>query len=159
MNIQNVARSARLYARSEAMVVEILLRVYARKVAFVSIALLASAVGLGFLNLAGFFYLQSIWGPVWTPLALSLANFGIAAIAILVAVFAHPGPDLAMAKELRNVAGQALDEEVRSAGTFGGMAGTLGHSGDAGIGNLLLPAVIAIVSSIAKRKASAKKQP
>ena len=154
MNIHSIAGSARLYARSEAMVAEILLRVYARKFVFASLALLALAMGLVFLNLAAYSYLQSIWGPVWTPLAISLANFGLAALALLVAVFAHPGPELSLAKDLRNNAGQALEDEFQSQSALTGITGA---QGDAGLARLLLPIVISIVGSLSRRKAAAKK--
>ena len=157
MNIHSIAGSARLYARSEAMVAEILLRVYARKFIFVAIALLASAMGLAFLNLAAFFYLQSVWGPVWTPLAISVVNFVIAAIAISVAVLAHPGPELTLAKDLRNHAGQALEDEFQSHSSPGGIASALGNGGDSGLVHLLLPTIISIIGSISRRKAAAKK--
>jgi hypothetical protein len=157
MNIQNVARSARLYARSEAMVAEILLRAYGRKFAYVSVCILAGMMGLAFLNVAAFIYLQSIWGPVWAPLAIGLLNFAIAAVALLAALNVQPGPEMAVAKELRSAASSNLEDEFQASSSFGGLAGALGGRADTGLANLLLPAVISIVSSISRRKAAAKK--
>jgi hypothetical protein len=157
MNIRNVVRSARLYARSEAMVAEIRLRIMARKLAFAVVAILTAVMGLAFLNLAAFLYLQTLLGPLWTPLVIGLANFLIAGIALLLALYAHAGPDLDLAKDLRNVSSKALEEEFQTPSGIGGLAGALGGSGDQGLIRLLLPAVISIVSSLGKRKAAPKK--
>ncbi len=157
MNIQNVARSARLYARSEAMVAEIRMRTYGRKLALTSLAVLAVMMGLAFVNLAAFLYLQSLWGPVWTPLAIGLANFAIAALALLLALSAHPGPELALAKELRTLSGTALEEEFQAVHSVGGLLGALGSGSEGKIAQLLLPAVITIVSSLGRSKSAARK--
>lgn len=156
MNIQNVARSARLYARSEAMVAEIRMRAYGRKLALTSLAVLAAMMGLAFVNVAAFVYLQSLWGPVWTPLAIGLANFAIAALALAAALTVHPGPELALAKELRAVSGTALEEEFHSVHSVGGVLGALGAGSEGKIAQLLLPAVISIVSSLGRRRTAAK---
>jgi hypothetical protein len=158
MNIQNVARSARLYARSEAMVAEIRMRAYGRRLALTSLAVLAVMMGLAFVNLAAFLYLQSLWGPVWTPLAIGLANFAIAAIALIVAMASRPGPELALAKELRTLSGAALEEEFQSLHSIGGLLGALGGGSENRIAQLLLPAIISIVGSLGRRKAASRKQ-
>jgi hypothetical protein len=151
MNVQGIARHARLYARSEAMVAEIRLRAYGRKLALVGLGVLTALMGLAFLNLAAFVYLQFLWGPVWTPLAIGLVNFAIAALAMLAAAAAKPSPELALAKELRTLSGNALEEEFQASHPIGGMLGALGGGSDSSIARLLLPAVISIVSSLGRR--------
>lgn len=157
MNIGNLAKTARLYARSEAMVAEIMLRAFGRRLTFTIIAILSGMMGLAFLNVAAYVYLLSLWGPEWTPLAIGLANLVIAAIAIVIGGVAHPGPELAMAKELRDAASQNLEEEFHSSSPVGGLAGALGDRSDSGLVNLLLPAVISIVGALGRRKAAPKK--
>lgn len=157
MNIKNVARSARLYARSEAMVAEIRLRSYARKLGFTALATLTAVMGLAFLNLATYLYLQTFLGPVMTPLVIGLANFVIAGLALALALLAHPGPELDMAKNLRNVASNALEDEFQASSPIGGLAGALGGESDKSIVRLLLPVVISIVSSLSRRKPAPKK--
>ena len=157
MNIKNVARSARLYARSEAMVAEIRLRSFARKLAFTVLGILTAVMGLAFLNLAAFLYLQIFLGPVITPLAIGLANFVIAGLALVLALRSHPGPDLDMAKDLRNVASRSLEDEFQATSTVGGFAGALGGESDKSFVRLLLPVVISIVSSLSRRKPAPKK--
>ena len=157
MNIKTVMQSARLYARSEAMVAEIRLRVATRKIAFITLGILTGVMGLAFINVAAYIYLQTLLGPVWTPLAIGLANFAIAAIAVALAISAHPGPELAMAKELRNAASSALEDEFQTASPLGSLAGALGGGSDSRFVSLLLPAVISIISALSKRKAAPKK--
>jgi hypothetical protein len=157
MNIHNIARNARLYARSEAMVAEIRMRNYGRRLAFTSLAVLTVIMGLAFINLAAFQYLQSLWGPVWTPLAIGLANFVIAGAALLIAAAARPGPELALAKDLCKLSSGALEAELQTLPAAGGVLGALGSGSEATIARLLLPAVISIVSSLGRRKAVVKK--
>ena len=157
MNFHGIAQSARLYVRSEAMVAEILLKVYARKFVFATVGILALAMALAFLNLAAYLYLQSIWGPVWTPLAIGLANLSLAVICMLVAAFGHAGPELEVAKELRNISSQTLEDEFRASLSVGGLAGSLAGGSDSSIAKLLLPVVISIVTSLSRRKAAPRK--
>jgi len=157
MNIKTVMQSARLYARSEAMVAEIRMRVAGRKIVFTILGILTGVMGLAFINVAAYIYLQTLLGPVWTPLAIGLANFAIAAIALAGALFAHAGPDLAMAKELRDTASSALEDEFQTASPLGSLAGALGGGSDSRFVSLLLPAVISIVSALSKRKSAPKK--
>ncbi len=157
MNIQNLLRTARLYARSEAMVAEILLRAFGRKLALTTIAILAGMMGLAFLNVAAYVYLLAMWGPVWTPLLIGVLNFAIAAIALAVALWGRPGPELALAKDLRDTAGANLEEEFHTTSPMGGLAGALGGRSESGLVNLLLPAVISIVTALGRRKPAAKK--
>ena len=157
MNIHNIAVSARLYARSEAMVIEILALAYARRFVFVSIALLTFAVAFAFLNLAAFLYLQALWGPIWAPVAISVANLVLAALALLAGILTHPGPDLTLAKDLRDIAGKSLEDEFQSTSSLGTLAGNLAGDGDQGVVRLLLPVVISIITSLARRKPTAKK--
>ena len=157
MNFQNLAKTARLYARSEAMVAEIMLRAFGRRMTFTIIAILAGVMGLAFLNVAVYVYLLSLWGPVWTPLLIGLANFVIAGLAIVVAGVTHPGPELAMAKELRDTASRNLEEEFHAGSPIGGLAGALGGRSESNLINLLLPAVISIVGALGRRKPAPKK--
>ena len=134
MNIQGFVRNARLCVRSEALIAEIRLRTLARKMILTSFAVLTALMGLAFINMALFVYLQSMWGPVWTPLAIGLANFALAALALLAAMLVRPGPELAMAEEMRKLSGSSLE-----------------GASDSNIARLLIPAVISIVSAMRHR--------
>jgi hypothetical protein len=153
MNIQTLAKSARLYARSEFLITEIQLKTFARKLALISLAVLTAFMGLAFINMAAFAYLQTLLGPVWTPLSVGFANLILAGFALLAAVLTHAGSDLAMAKELRKLSGDALEAEFQAGHSVGGFQA--GQS-DSNIARLLIPAVISIVGAMRRRKTTGK---
>jgi hypothetical protein len=63
MNLQSLARNARLYARAEGLVAEIRLRLLARKLVLSVLAVAVALFGLVFVNMALFNYLESAWVP------------------------------------------------------------------------------------------------
>jgi hypothetical protein len=153
MNIPTIVRHARLYLRAEALIAEIRLQVYMRKLALAVTALTVALLGLVMLNIAMFEFLQSFWGPIWTPLALGFANLLIAAIAVAVAATAKPGPELALAEELRKSSAAGLEEGLQSAAEVQGLVGTLaGRSIESHAASLLIPAISSIISAMRRRK-------
>jgi hypothetical protein len=154
MNLQSLARNARLYARAEGLVAEIRLRLLARKLVLSVLAMAVALLGLVFVNMALFSYLESAWGPVWTPLALGLANFALALPVLLIAASAKPGPELAMAEDLRKAAAAALEADFQAgqglAGTFGGFAG------ESNAARLLIPTIGLIIGALRRKKPAAK---
>jgi hypothetical protein len=156
MNVQTIIRHARLYVRAETLVAEIRLRVHLRKMALAMTALAVALLGLVMLNVAMFEFLQSLWGPIWTPLALGLANFAIAAIAIAVAAATKPGPELALAEELRKTSTAGLEAGFQSAGGDAGLLGILtGRSIETHAASLLIPAISSIIAAMRRRKKNA----
>jgi hypothetical protein len=156
MNVQTVVRQARLYVRAETLIAEIRFRIYLRKIALATVALSVALLGLVMLNIAMFTYLQSLWGPVWTPLALGLANLALAIIAMVAAIAAKPGPELALAEELCKSSSAGLEAGFQSGGEAQGILGTLtGRSMEAQAANLLIPAISSIISALRRRKKSA----
>lgn len=150
MNLQSLARNARLYARAEGLVAEIRLRFVVRKLALSVLAVAVSLLGLVFVNMALFNYLVSAWGPVWTPLALGLVNFALAVPVLLIAASAKPGPELAMAEDLRKAAGAALEEDFHSGQGLGGFAG------ESNAARLLIPTIGLIIGALRRKKPAAK---
>ena len=59
MNLQSLARNARLYARAEGLVAEIRLRLVVRKLVLSVLAVAIALLGLVFVNMALFTYLVS----------------------------------------------------------------------------------------------------
>lgn len=150
MNLQSLARNARLYARAEGLVAEIRLRLLVRKLVLSVLAVAVALLGLVFVNMALFNYLVSAWGPVWTPLALGLVNFALAVPVLLIAASAKPGPELAMAEDLRKAAGAALEEDFHSDQGLGGFAG------ESNAARLLIPTIGLIIGALRRKKPAAK---
>jgi hypothetical protein len=150
MNLQSLARNARLYARAEGLVAEIRLRLLVRKLVLSVLAVAVSLLGLVFINIALFNYLVSAWGPVWTPLALALVNFVLAVPVLLIAASAKPGPELAMAEDLRKAAATALEEDFHSGQGLGVFAG------ESNAARLLIPTIGLIIGALRRKKPAAK---
>jgi hypothetical protein len=150
MNLQSLARNARLYARAEGLVAEIRLRLLARKLVLSVVAVSVALLGLVFVNVALFNYLESAWGPVLTPLALGIANFALAIPVLLIAASAKPSPELAMADDLRKAAAAALEEDFQSGHGLGGFAG------ESNAARLLIPTIGLIIGALRRKKPAAK---
>ena len=150
MTITNVTRTARLYMRAELLTVQIRLRSEARRLVLVGFAGFLAVLGVGLINLALYAALQSIWGPVWTPLALGGLDIVLAAIALVAAALQKPGPELAMAEEMRTLAGNALEEQVHAGVPGASLLG--GLTGDTSAARLLIPVVTTIIGALRKRK-------
>ncbi|WP_373502440.1 hypothetical protein [Aestuariivirga sp.] len=149
MNLHNVSRHGRIFVRGEMLAIQAKLAFAMRRTALVALALVLLALGLILINIGLYAYLTPLWGPVWAPAGLGFINVGLAGLALLVAAIMKPGPELAMAEELRNTAGDALEAEVRSASFVGSLAGGFDR---AGMSSLVLPAITAIIGALAKRR-------
>jgi len=150
MNIQSLAKNTQLYLRAEILIAEIKLRLHFRKLALAVFAVAVALMGLALLNLSLFRALDTSWGPIWTPLILGLANFALAIIAILIAALAKPGPELAMAEDLRKLSATAVEADFQGGQVLGGLIG--GSSFEAGAARLLIPALATIIGTLRRRK-------
>ena len=142
MNFNNLSRHIRLIMRGELLLLQAKFAFALKRSAYVGFALLFAGLGLVFVNIGLFAWLTPLWGPVWTPVGLGLINLALAAAALGVAAFVKPGPEMALAEEIRNMAAESIETEVRSTPFMGSgsMAG------------LVLPAVSTIIGAMAKRR-------
>lgn len=148
MNLQKLSRDLRLVIRGEMLVAQAKLSFTMRRALFAALALLFAAIGLVFVNIGLFAFLTPYWGPVWTPAGLGLINAALALAAIGYAAVMKPGPELALAEEIRNLAGSEVESDIRSAS----LTGVLGAGIDRPAAALLVPAVTAIVGALARRR-------
>ncbi|MCX7344557.1 MAG: hypothetical protein NTU78_02260, partial [Alphaproteobacteria bacterium] len=77
-------------------------------------------------------------------------NFALAGIALLIAALVKPGPEIALAEELRNLSTQEIEAELRAMPLLGG----LGSGDRLQMTQLIVPALTAIIGSLAKRRKS-----
>ena len=154
MNIQSLAKNTQLYVRAEVLVAEIKLRLYFRKLALAVFAVAVALLGLALLNLSLFHALEAAWGPIWTPLILGLGNLALALIALLIAAAAKPGPELAMAEDLRKLSATAVETDFQGGQVLGGFLG--GSSIEAGAARLLIPALASIIGALRRKKTQEK---
>lgn len=142
MNLHNLSRQVRLIIRGEMLTVQAKLAFAMRRTLFAAVALLFAGLGLVFLNIGLFALLTPQWGPVWTPIGLGLINIALAVAALAWAASMKPGPELALAEEIRNMAGEQLEAEFPLGTGFDRSA----------MSGLLVPAVTAIVGALARRR-------
>lgn len=110
--MQLVFRHLRILWRAERIIAETRLGVVLRRSMLYAFAGLIAVFGLAMLNVAAYFFLQGLWGPIWAALAAALGDFTIAIIVVLIALAIRPGPELPAAVELRDVSMQALEAEI-----------------------------------------------
>ena len=149
MSLHTLSRHIRLIVRGEMLMMQAKLAFALRRSAFVAFALVFAALGLVFLNIGLYDWLIPLWGPVWTPIGLGLANVALAGIALVLAATVKPGPEMALAEEIRDMAADSIETEIRTAPLMGALAG--GGDRSAMVG-LVLPALTAIIGSLAKRR-------
>ena len=148
MSLNNLSRHIRLIVRGEMLMVQAKVAFAMRRSAFIALALLFAALGLVFLNMGLFAWLSPIWGPVWTPAGLGLINVSLAALALALAFALKPGPEMALAEEIRNMAAESIETEIRSTPLMGGLVG----GERSAVAGLVLPAITAIIAGLAKRR-------
>ena len=139
MSLQNLSRHIRLIVRAELLAIHAKLAFLMRRTLLISLALLIAAIGVVFINIGLFAYLSPLWGPVWAPMGLGLINITLALGALLAAALLRPGPELALAEELRSLAGESLETEISSATALS-------------IPGLLLPTVTTIVAAVKRQR-------
>jgi hypothetical protein len=123
--------------------------------------------GLGMANVAGFTALQQWIGAIWSASVMATVDFAIAAIVLAVAAKSSPGPEVAAALQLRKMALASIQEDAR------GLKSTLVSLGDemrstketivkvmhdpldAVTQDVLIPAVLSILSGLRSKKDSA----
>lgn len=151
MSMTTLSRQLRLMLRGEILVIKAELAFAARRGAMLALALLFAGLGLVFVNMGLYAWLSPYWGPVWTPAGLGLINVALAALALVLAAMAKPGPELQLAEEIRDMAGETLEAEIRATP----LLGMLGGGGTAAAG-LLVPAMSMIIGAMGKRRSKAK---
>lgn len=149
MNINNLSRHVRLVIRGEMLVVQAKLGHAMRRGTFLAFALLFAGLGLVFINIGLYEFLLPLWGAVWTPAGLGLINVALAVLALVIGATLKPGTDLAMAEEIRTMANESLEAEIKSA-SFADVLG--GGAQGMAVTGLLIPAITTIVRSLRKHR-------
>ena len=151
MNMTGLSRHLRLMLRGEMLVIQAKLGFAMRRISILTLALLFAGLALVFVNMALFAWLSPMWGPVWTPAGLGLLNLFLAAAALVLAAVLRPGPELALAEEIRTMAGEALEADIRVTPLLGALSGGGGMDRSALVG-LLVPAMGSIIGALGKRR-------
>lgn len=106
--MEKLSRALRALARADTLIATIWLAVAAKRGLLLALAALVAALGVGMLDVAGYFALEPHIGPLWGALSVAVGDFVVAALLALVASFVRPGRDLDLALELRENAVEQL---------------------------------------------------
>jgi hypothetical protein len=150
MNIPSLVRNLRIYVRAEVIAAESRLGARLRQTGWIAVALALLVMALVMANIALFAALSPVLGPVWTPLSLALGNLVLALAFVMVAVVVRPGPELALAEDLRRASAQAIEDDLHArSGVFGGLGGQMMSAGAA---QMLVPTLSLVVGTLKRKK-------
>ena len=138
--MQRLIRQIRVLTRVQSGIAEARLRLFARRSILLLLAGLIAVFGLCMLNVAAFFWLRSLWGPVWAAAAMAGSDFVIAIAIGVIAVTAKSSAELRAAVELRQAAIDGIEEE------FSGLRDQIS------LPLVLIPLITAIIRGMRKSK-------
>ncbi|MEP4033743.1 phage holin family protein [Roseibium polysiphoniae] len=162
--MESTVRNLRIIWRAELLIIEAKLQVAAKKIGATAFAGLVLIFGLAMLNVAGFFALEEIWGPSYAALAVAGADFLVATILLLWASGLKTGPELELAKEVRDAGleeleakAEDLQEEIgRTRDELIGLKNSLTSFAknplDGALAGLLTPILTLLIKSMSKKK-------
>ena len=116
------------------------------------------------LNVAGFFALEEVWGPVYAALGVAVADFLVAALLLMWAGRLSTGPELELAREIRDSGLQDLEaraeefqEEVEAVRAEletlrNSLVAFSKNPLDGTINSLLTPILTLLIKSLTKQK-------
>jgi hypothetical protein len=138
--LQRLIRQIRVLARLQSGIAEARLRLVVRRSILLLLAGLIALFGLCLLNVAAFFALRALWGPVWAAAAMAGGDFVIAIVVAGIALTAKPSAELKAAVELRQAAIDGIEAE------FSGLREQIT------LPLILIPLVTAIIRGVRKNK-------
>jgi len=110
--MDRLLRNLHVLWRAELLISSVKLRHALKKSTLLAFAGLAGIFGVAMLNVAGFFVLQPGMGAVIAALLVAAADFLIALLVLFWAQVGKAGPELALAKEVRQAAMEELEAEM-----------------------------------------------
>lgn len=110
--MDSLVRTMRIIWRAELLIIEAKLSVATKRIGSMAFAGLIFVFGLGMLNVAGFFALEEVWGPVYAALGVAAADFLIATLLVVWGSRLSTGPELDLAREVRDAG--LLELEARA---------------------------------------------
>jgi hypothetical protein len=163
--IDNLVRDLQVLRKADFLIGKIWLGVLARRFGLFAFAGLIAVFGLGMANVAGFYALQVSAGPIWGAAIVAIVDLVIAAVVLLVAANARPGPEIELAFDVRKMALDsiqvdardlkltidALGQEIRE--VKANIVGFAHNPLDVAMEKLLIPAALSIIKGMRSKKA------
>ena len=163
--IDNLIRDLQVLQKADLLIGRIWLNVMLRRFGLFAFAGLIAMFGLGMANVAGFYALHASVGPVWAAAIVAIVDLVIAAIVLLVAANARPGPEIELAFDVRKMAidsiqadardlrltVDAIGQEIRE--VKANIVGFAHNPLDVAAQKLLIPAALSIIKGMRSKKA------
>jgi len=162
--IDRLIRDLQALRKVDSLIGTIWLNVIARRLGLFAFAGLIAVFGLGMTNVAGFYALQTVAGPVWAAAVVAACDFAIAMIVFVVGKSAKPGRELEFALDVRKTALEAIREDASDLkGTVDGFRQDIRDTResivrfvhnplDSAAQKLLIPAVLSIIRGLRSKK-------
>ncbi len=162
--MESIVRTMRIIWRAELLIIEAKLNVATKRIGATAFAGLIFVFGLAMLNVAGFFALQESWGPINAALGVAAADFLIAILLVLWASRLTTGPELDLARDVRDAGLQELEakaediqEEVEAVrdellALKNSLVSFSRNPLDGTLNSLLTPLLTLLIKSLSKRK-------
>ncbi len=110
--MESIVRTMRIIWRAELLIIEAKLNVATKRIGATAFAGLIFVFGLAMLNVAGFFALEEAWGPIYAALGVAIADFLVAVLLLLWASRLTTGPELDLARDVRDAGLQELEAKA-----------------------------------------------
>ena len=162
--IDHLLRDFQVLRKADLLIAKIWLNFLVRRVGLFAFACLIALFGLAMGNLAGFYALQTAYGPVLAAVMVALLDLAIAAVVLLVATKSRPGPELDLAFEVRTMAVNAIQADARDVkitldaiaqevkGVKANVTQLLQNPLDVAAQKLLIPAALSILRGLRSKR-------
>lgn len=156
MDVDSLIRNLRALLRANAIIADIQLQNLAVRLGLQAFAALIAVFGLLLLELAAYWALKDLWSPVSAAIALAAANFAIAIVLLLIAVWRKPGRDLEVAREVHSAAIQGLQADARALqGEVVSLTNAVKHPFETVVPAAIVPLVTMLLQSLRRKKPDA----
>ena len=162
--IDELARDVHVLHKADSVIGKIWLNAMARRFGFFAFAGLIAVFGLGMMNVAGFYGLQTYMSPVWSATIVGLVDFVLVAILMLAGKNSAPGSEIKQALDIRKMALESVQADVSDLKTAvdafrqevrdakDSIVAFAHNPLDSAVQNLLIPAATSIISGLRSKK-------
>lgn len=110
-----ISRNISIILRSERLIAQRHMAVFRKQTGMVAAALIAAGVGLVMLNVSGFLALSEVMSGASAALIVALVNLVLALVLLMAASHSRVGEEVDAVAEVRDMALEDLEAEVRAA--------------------------------------------
>ena len=111
--IDYILRDLQVLWKADLLIGKIWLNALIRRCGLVAFAGLIAVFGLGMANLAGYYALQALIGPVGAAILVASVDFAITIILLIIASKSQPGREIDVAFEVRQIAVESVQADTR----------------------------------------------